>query len=135
MKVWKVETDLTIEENEFIEDLFSEADGQVIRDMQKTDSDIYNWDDVSENGFMIPYFICDDSAMETLVELCDKYHIKFLPNDITTDFMMGLVSIPDSDFTRFREDYLDEDTVYLKIKKFGVESLDEIDKKVLNESI
>jgi hypothetical protein len=133
MRVWKVITDLTEEENEFVIDLFQEDDIQSIYEMDRN-GEVYNWDEVVD-GVMRPYFLCTEAVIDKLSEICYKYGIKFGPIDITEDFLMGLYEIPDSDFIRYREEHLTEDIVYKKIKKFGGSSLDDLDKYVLETNI
>ena len=129
MKVWKVITDLTLEESENIHDIFSEADANIIREMD-ANTEIYSWDFVDGDIF-IPYLICTEKVVYAISELCDRYAIKFGPIDITDEFLMGLHEIPDEDFDNYRINNLTEDIVYSKVKKFGGRSLDWLDKQVL----
>lgn len=129
MKVWKIITDLTLEESDNIHDLFTQEDGDIIRRMDEN-TELYSWDFVDGDIF-IPYLICSEEVVEAISNLCDKYAIKFGPIDITEEFLLGLHDIPDSDFEQYRADNLTEDLVYKKIKKFGGSSLDELDKYVL----
>ena len=47
---------------------------------------------------------------------------------------MGEYEIPDDDFIAYREQNLTEDIIYSKIIYHGVDSLTELDKKILDES-
>ncbi len=129
MKVWKIITDLTVEESENLYDIFSEADANIIREMDVT-TEIYSWDFVDGDIF-IPYLICTENVVYAISDLCDRYAIKFGPIDITDEFLMGLHEIPDEDFDNYRINNLTEDIVYSKVKKFGGRSLDWLDKQVL----
>lgn len=129
MKVWKVITDLTVEENDLLDELFSEEDANKIREMDEN-SDIFSWDFINGKTY-IPYLICTEPVMEVICDICDRYSISFGPIDITEEFLLGLHDIPDSDFVKYREENLTEDLVYKKIKKFGGSSLDKLDKYVL----
>ena len=129
MKVWKVITDLTLEESENLHDIFSEADANIIREMDSV-TEIYSWDFVDGDIF-IPYLICTENVVYAISDLCDRYAIKFGPIDITDEFLMGLHEIPDEDFDNYRINNLTEDIVYSKVKKFGGRSLDWLDKQVL----
>ena len=129
MKVWKVITDLTVEENDLLDELFSEEDANKIREMDEN-SDIFSWDFIDGKTY-IPYLICTEPVMDVICDICDRYSIAFGPIDITEEFLLGLHDIPDSDFVNYREENLTEDLVYKKIKKFGGSSLDELDKYVL----
>jgi hypothetical protein len=129
MRVWKIITDLTFEESENINDIFSEEDGNVIRQMDEN-TEMYSWDFVDGDMF-IPYLICTEDVVYAISELCDKYEIKFGPIDITEEFLLGIHNIPDEDFEQYRADNLTEDLVYKKIRKFGACSLDKLDKYVL----
>ena len=130
MKVWKVMTDLTVEEGDMIQDIFTDEDGDFIRSLDENE-EIFSWDFV-DGEIYIPYLLCTKEVAYAIRDICDKYAIKLLPIDITEDFLMGLYKIPDSDFEDYRLANLNEDLVYSKIAKFGVESLDEVDKYVLH---
>jgi hypothetical protein len=132
MKVWKIITDLTVDESENLHDIFTEEDGNVIREMDEN-MEIYSWDFI-EGDIYIPYLICSEAVVYKISELCDNYAIKFGPIDITEEFLLGLHDIPDSDFDQYRVDNLTEDLVYKKVKKFGASSLDSVDKYILENS-
>ncbi len=132
MRVWKIITDLTVEESENINDIFSREDGDIVRNLDEN-SEIYSWDLV-DGDIYIPYLICTEEVVNIISELSHKYAIKFGPIDITEEFLLGLHEIPDSDFDQYRADNLTEDLVYKKLKKFGASSLDELDKYVLENS-
>ena len=132
MRVWKVITDLTEEENEIVVDLFQEDDIQAIYEMDRN-GEVYNWDNVID-GVMHPYFLCTEPVIDKISEICYRYGIKFGPIDITEEFLMGMYEIPDSDFIRYREENITEDIVYTKIKRFGADSLSDLDKWILENS-
>lgn len=129
MKVWKIITDLTLEESENLYDIFTEEDGNLIREID-SNTEIYSWDFTDDDVF-IPYLICTENVVYAISDLCEKYAIKFGPIDITDEFLMGLHEIPDEDFDNYRINNLTEDIVYSKVKKFGGKSLDWLDKQVL----
>jgi len=129
MRVWKIITDLTEEENNRLDKVFSKEDGQIMRDLF-TDEKIFAWDEVI-NNVMYPYAICTDEVMELVSDIAHKYNIKFGPIDITDEFLMGVYEIPDEDFIRYREENMTEDLVYEKLKRFGACSLTDFDKGVL----
>ena len=129
MRVWKIITDLTVEESENINEIFTIEDGDIVRDLDEN-CEIYSWD-LIDGEIFIPFLLCTEQVIDIVSDLSHKYGIKFGPIDITEEFLMGLVEIPDSDFTRFREENLTEDIVFDKIKKYGGESLSELDKTIL----
>lgn len=133
MKVWKVITDLSPEQSESIDELFTIEDGDLIRNLDGN-NEIFSWDFI-EDDLYIPYLICTEEVVNILSDICDSYKIKFETIDITEEFLMGLYHIPDSDFDEFRIDNLTEDLVYSKIKKFGADSLDDLDKRILELSV
>lgn len=133
MKVWKISTNLTVEMNDNIHNIFSIEDALAITEMDDS-GEVFAWDD-EENGFMIPYLICDESIVDQLIKICENYDITFEPTDITEDFLMGMYDIPDSDFTDYLEENLTEDIVYAKIKRLGVNSLTDLDKRILEYSV
>ena len=129
MKVWKIITDLTPEQNENLDEIFSDEDQMLLYKLGK-DHTVYNWDHVTENT-VTPYVICDEDIMDVMCNLCDRYDIKWGPIEITEEFLMGLHWVPDVDFTIFRELNITEDIIYDKIKKFGGKSLDDLEKSIL----
>jgi len=133
MKVWKIITDLTPEQGEGIDEIFTREDGDLIRNLDGN-NEIFSWDYIEDDVY-IPYLLCTEQVINILSDLCQKYNFKFGPIDVTEEFLLGRFVIPDSDFEEFRVDNLTEDMVYWKIKKFGVESLDDLDKRILELSI
>jgi hypothetical protein len=133
MKVWKRITDLTPEQGEGIDEIFTREDGDLIRNLDGN-NEIFSWDYIEDDVY-IPYLLCTEQVINILSDLCQKYNFKFGPIDVTEEFLLGRFAIPDSDFEEFRVDNLTEDMVYWKIKKFGVESLDDLDKRILELSI
>ena len=129
MRVWKVITDLNPDESDFLEDIFSYEDQEILRGIAEGEM-VYNWDFIDGDVF-IPYIICSETVIEALSEMCDKCGIAFGPIDITEEFLMGLHEIPDSDFEEYRINNLTEDIIYSKVKKFGGRSLDWLDKRIL----
>jgi hypothetical protein len=132
MKVWKVITDITLDQYNSFGEIFSPEDASMLLALGD-EYEIFNWDFV-ENETVIPFIICPKVLMDLMSCVVEKYNIKFKPVDITEDFLMGLHDVPDPDFTMFREDNLTEDIVYEKIKKFGGSSLDDVDKYILENS-
>ena len=129
MRVWKVITDLNPDESDFLEDIFSYEDQEILREIAEGEM-VYNWDFIDGDVF-IPYIICSETVIEALSEMSDKCGIAFGPIDITEEFLMGLHEIPDEDFDNYRINNLTEDIVYSKVKKFGGRSLDWLDKHIL----
>ncbi len=129
MRVWKIITDLTPEQNAMYPDAFLDEDNKRIEDLGR-EHGIQSWDHEKEDA-IIPYLICTEDAVKELIAITKKYDIKFEPIDITEEFLMGLHLIPDDGFIKFREDNITEDIVYAKIKKYGGKSLDKLEKSVL----
>ena len=129
MKIWKIITDLTAEESDHIDDIFDEESGDIIRSLD-TENEIYSWD-LIDGDIYIPYLICTEEIIDILTEISHKHGVEFDAEDITEEFLLGMHVIPDSDFDQYRADNLTEDLVYEKLKRFGKDSLDEIDKQVL----
>lgn len=130
MRVYKIITDMTLEESENIDKILSEEDGELIKSLN-WDTEIFSWDH-EEGGNYVPYLICEEGVMDLISDLCNEYGFVFGPIDITEEFLMGLHKIPDSDFDDYRRSHLNEDIVYAKIAKLGVDSLDEVDKYILH---
>lgn len=127
MKVWKILIDITEEESNEIQNLFTEEEGNAIREIDER-GEIFSFDDW-ETG--THYFICTEEVVNFVGDLCYKYSMNFGFIDVTEEFLMGIHEIPDEDFIQYREMNLDEDIIYAKIKKFGARSLTDLDKNVL----
>jgi len=127
MKVWKILIDITEEESDNIHNLFTEEEGDAIREIDDR-GEMFSFDDW-ETG--THYFMCTEEVVNFVAGLCHKYDMNFGYIDVTEEFLMGIHEIPDEDFIHYRESHLNEDIVYMKLKKFGARSLTDLDKSVL----
>ena len=133
MKIWKVITNLTEEENDNIVNFFSDEDAAIIYELDEK-SEVFGYDEIVD-GMIHPYLLCTEEVIKVVADISKKYNLEFDYTDITDEFLMGMYEIPDSDFTDFRVENLTEDLVYRKIKELGVDSLTELDKKILELSV
>ena len=129
MRVWKVITNVTEDQDFYYYDAFSLEDQSTVRS-RINEKNFFDYDFV-ENGMLSSYVICPEEIMEMICNLCDGYEINLASIDITEEFLMGLHDIPSDDFDNYRLENLTEDIIYLKVKKFGGKSLDEVDKHIL----
>lgn len=132
MKVYRILTDITTYQNDTVEDWMSIKDKNEISKIADSSS-FYNYD-IIENDIITPFIICESKFMFVLKSVIEKYGIKFIPEDITKEFLYGKVHIPDEDFINYRKQNLTEDIIFDKINELGAESLDELDKKILHEN-
>jgi len=131
MKIYKISTNLTEERNEYLSDSLSrEEEKKIFRYFE--DGNIC-YDLVEEDGTITSYFMCSIEALDYVTSLFHKYEIKFKINDITNDFLIGKVNIDDKDFQNYLLENLDIDTILDKINEFGIGSLTEVDKSILNK--
>ena len=130
MRVYKISTDLTKEREELLSSTFSIEEEKTI--FNYFESGNITYDIIDENGFITSYYLCSKEALDYIKYLFYKYEVKFNIYDITNDFLIGKVDINDVDFQKYLLENLDIDTILDKINELGLESLNDIDKRVLN---
>ena len=130
MRVYKISTDLTKEREELLSSTFSREEEKTI--FNYFESGNITYDIIDENGFITSYYLCSEEALDYIKYLFYKYEVKFNIYDITNDFLIGKVDINDVDFQKYLLENLDIDTILDKINELGLESLNDIDKRVLN---
>ena len=130
MRVYKISTDLTKEREELLSSTFSIEEEKTI--FNYFESGNITYDIIDENGFITSYYLCSKEALDYIKYLFYKYEVKFNIYDITNDFLIGKVDINDVDFQKYLLENLDIDTILDKINVLGLESLNDIDKRVLN---
>ena len=130
MRVYKISTDLTKEREDLLSSTFSREEEKTI--FNYFESGNITYDIIDENGFITSYYLCSKEALDYIKYLFYKYEVKFNIYDITNDFLIGKVDINDVDFQKYLLENLDIDTILDKINELGLESLNDIDKRVLN---
>ena len=132
MQVWKLITDIDPDIADSIRDKVNYKEDALLNSIQES-GQVYNWD-LIEDGKITPFFICDERVLNILNGIFSKYGSEFEYINITEEFLMGEYEIPDDDFIAYREQNLTEDIIYSKIIYHGVDSLTELDKRILDES-
>lgn len=132
MQVWKLITNIDPDISDSIRDEVTYKEDALLNSIQES-GQVYNWD-LIEDGKITPFFICDEKVLNILNGIFSKYGSEFEYINITEEFLMGEYEIPDDDFIAYREQNLTEDIIYSKIIYHGVDSLTELDKKILDES-
>jgi hypothetical protein len=132
MEVWKLITDIDPDRADSIRDEVTYKEDALLNSLVEN-GQIYNWD-LIEDGKITPFFICDEKVLNILNGIFHKYGSEFEYINITEEFLMGEYEIPDEDFIAYREQNLTEDIIYSKIIYHGVDSLTELDKRILDES-
>ena len=132
MRVWKLITDIHPDMADPIRDEVTYKEDNLLRSLSES-GQVYNWDLV-EDDKITPYFICDEKVLNIMNGIFHKYGSEFEYVDITEEFLMCEYNIPDDDFHLYRLNNLNEDIIYKKIIFHGVDSLNELDKKILDES-
>ena len=130
MRVYKISTDLTKEREKLLSSTFSREEEKTI--FNYFESGNITYDIIGENDFITSYYLCSEEALDYIKYLFYKYEVKFNIYDITNDFLIGKVDINDVDFQKYLLENLDIDTILDKINELGLESLNDIDKRVLN---
>ena len=132
MRVWKLITDIHPDRADSIRDEVTYREDNLLRSLSES-GQVYNWDLV-EDDKITPYFICDEKVLNIMNGIFHKYGSEFEYVDITEEFLMSEYDIPDDDFHLYRLNNLTEDIIYKKIIFHGVDSLNELDKKILDDS-
>lgn len=132
MQVWKLITDIDPDIADSIRDKVNYKEDALLNSIQES-GQVYNWD-LIEDGKITPFFICDERVLNILNGIFSKYGSEFEYINITEEFLMGEYEIPDDDFIAYREQNLTEDIIYSKIIYHGVDSLTELDKRILDDS-
>jgi hypothetical protein len=131
MKIYKILTDLTEEKDEYLKSNLTREEEKII--FRYFEDGNISYDLVSENGTITSYLMCSEEVLNYTTSLFYKYEVKFVISDITNDFLIGKVNINDKDFQNYLLENLDIDTILDKINEFGIESLTEVDKSILNK--
>lgn len=132
MRVWKLITDIHPDRADSIRDEVTYREDNLLRSLSES-GQVYNWDLVEDHK-ITPYFICDEKVLNIMNGIFHKYGSEFEYVDITEEFLMSEYDIPDDDFHLYRLNNLTEDIIYKKIIFHGVDSLNELDKKILDDS-
>jgi hypothetical protein len=132
MQVWKLITDIDPDIADSIRDKVTYKEDALLTSLQES-GQVYNWD-LIEDEKITPFLICEEKVLNILNGIFSKYGSEFEYINITEEFLMGEYEIPDEDFISYREQNLTEDIIYSKIIYHGVDSLTELDKRILDES-
>ena len=89
--------------------------------------------DIVEDNLISSYIICSEVFLESILSIFYKYKVEFKVEDITKLFFYGIVNIDDDDFQKYLVENLNIDTILDKINDLGIESLSDLDKKILGK--
>jgi hypothetical protein len=131
MKIYKILTDLTEEKDEYLKSNLTREEEKII--FRYFEDGNISYDLVGEDGIITSYLMCSEEVLDYTISLFYKYEVKFVISDITNDFLIGKVNINDKDFQNYLLENLDIDTILDKINEFGIGSLTEVDKSILNK--
>jgi hypothetical protein len=131
MKIYKILTDLTEVKDEYLKSNLTREEEKII--FRYFEDGNISYDLVGEDGTITSYLMCSEEVLDYTTSLFYKYEVKFVISDITNDFLIGKVNIDDKDFQNYLLENLDIDTILDKINEFGIESLTEVDKSILNK--
>jgi hypothetical protein len=131
MKIYKILTDLTEKKDEYLKSNLTREEEKII--FRYFEDGNISYDLVGEDGIITSYLMCSEEVLDYTISLFYKYEVKFVISDITNDFLIGKVNINDKDFQNYLLENLDIDTILDKINEFGIESLTEVDKSILNK--
>ena len=130
MNVYKISSNLTESENDKIYNNLSRENKKKISDLNEG---VLNNDIFDEFGHMTSYMICDKEVIDFIVDIFCENEVKYKVEDITKLFLYGQVKIEDNDFQNFLKENLDIDTILDKINEIGINSLTDLDKKILSK--
>jgi hypothetical protein len=126
MLVWKIAAEMSKE----LEEEISEREKKFLEFIVENNTfHVWEDEDAEKNT---SYIICENNVLEMVESLFLENHITYTKEDVTEDFLMGILKIPCLEFREYREAHIDVDIVLDKIRKYGIDSLDESDKSVLN---
>lgn len=131
MKIYKILTDLSEEKDEYLKSNLTREEEKII--FRYFEDGNISYDLVDEDGIITSYLMCSEEVLDYTISLFYKYEVKFVISDITNDFLIGKVNINDKDFQNYLLENLDIDTILDKINEFGIGSLTEVDKSILNK--
>lgn len=131
MKIYKILTDLTEEKDEYLKSNLTREEEKII--FRYFEDGNISYDLIGEDGIITSYLMCSEEILDYTISLFYKYEVKFVISDITNDFLIGKVNINDKDFQNYLLENLDIDTILDKINEFGIGSLTEVDKSILNK--
>ena len=129
MKVYKIETELTEDQLDILNDSLTEDEVNTITVLEDKVLNV----DIVENGLVSSYLICSENVLEFICSLFYKHEVKFKVKDITKLFLYGQVSVDDVDFQNYLKENLDIDTILDKINEVGIGSLTDLDKEILSK--
>ena len=130
MNVYKISSNLTESENDKIYNNLSRENKKKISDLNEG---VLNNDIFDEFGHMTSYMICDKEVIDFIVDIFCENEVKYKVEDITKLFLYGQVKIEDKDFQNFLKENLDIDTILDKINEISINSLTDLDKKILSK--
>jgi hypothetical protein len=129
MNVYKIKTGLTKIQIYILGDSLDESD-MILLDY--LENKVLNMDIVEDN-LISSYIICSEVFLESILSIFYKYKVEFKVEDITKLFFYGIVNIDDDDFQKYLVENLNIDTILDKINDLGIESLSDLDKKILGK--
>jgi hypothetical protein len=129
MNVYKIKTELTKIQIDILGDSLDESD-MILLDY--LENKVLNMDIVEDN-LISSYIICSEVFLESILSIFYKYKVEFKVEDITKLFFYGIVNIDDDDFQKYLVENLNIDTILDKINDLGIESLSDLDKKILGK--
>lgn len=130
MKFFKLKTYETVERLKEIDDRLPQDISEKVQSMP---GDAFD-DRISENE-MISYFHIDENDFYFIIDILLENFVKLEYEDITFDVLMDKYEFKDEDFEIVKKDYIKNnitlDIVLDKINLKGINSLNDIDKKLL----
>jgi hypothetical protein len=128
--VYKISSNLTESENDRIYNSLSRENKKKISELNDI---VLNNDVIDEFGHITSYMVCDKDVIDFIVNLFNENAVNYKVEDITKLFLYGQVKIEDKDFQNFLKENLDIDTILDKINEIGINSLTDLDKKILSK--
>lgn len=104
-KVYRVDTNITPEEDELFTSQMDENDRKAINDI---DDELEVFDDLNDDGTIINYFLCEPHHLEVIQNIAEKFKVKLEINDITEKFLNGVVIIEHAKFREFKDEQLNK---------------------------
>jgi len=129
MKLTKIKTELTAEQVENWSNSLTKEEAQYVENLGIASFDVV------ENGLVSMYIFHDGKDIYSILDFLCNNSVKHTTEDLTEKALFGQANVEDHNFNcelkRWSEQNISIDTVLDKISKYGKDSLNETDQKVL----
>ncbi len=102
-RVYKIDTDITPEQDEIITNQLTEGE---VNEINTMDNEIDVFDELNDEGKIINYFLCEERHLDIIQKIADKYNVNIVINDITEIFLNDVIKLDNYTFNKFKKEQL-----------------------------